>query len=662
MYCPECKLKIDDDTVTTCPVCQGPLLESEGRLPGRPAEFDPEELGLLPLAEDEAQSHEESVKDLSKLWGNQDIDAEIEGVLAEAFSLEKVGEGLDKSAPELTFDQEKEDLERKFQTPGAGLNTAPEPDSELGGKGLSENATNAGPRETVAVSGESGEGNGPAGTEDGDKFSAALAEALDDFPVADETGVDESNVLVTDQSNIGSAEKLSTARNDGEKSEVDVTAAGIQFGRDEALETELPAANLDEEVAVSREMSPGAKTEVELPEAEPLGVFENKPVAEGETTTLYADPDNEVSGLDKSGTEVVSSEFDRPSKESSPPPTSRRRTMPLLMILLLVVAGAGGWFVWQQQSRVVSRPHSIVRVKKPIDMLPAPPKTATLPESSKITTTTLDRNESAKVSSTAGAAGKTVLPKAGPTPVPAKAVLDSARKKSDEAVVAVTSTATSSAAPIATADNKTIGTGPVVASPPLSEVSSSVSTPSSQAVPVKIQADESKAGKAVSESRETIIKGKKAAAKEPSKKVDKFREKARVAVAPVAVAHRTTTVEKTAVEDRNGTQNSTVVAHNQTEDTQTSATVASSRVWAQYMVHCGSFRSKERAQRQTARLQKKGFSAYPVKVDLESIGIWWRVLVKGGENREAASKVCKELARKFPREETRIIRVDGKKE
>ena len=75
-----------------------------------------------------------------------------------------------------------------------------------------------------------------------------------------------------------------------------------------------------------------------------------------------------------------------------------------------------------------------------------------------------------------------------------------------------------------------------------------------------------------------------------------------------------------------------------------------------YAVHIGSFKSKKRASRQLAMLQKKGFAAYQVEVDLKGKGVWQRVLVPGGLTRKEAQAVQQKLADVFPREESLILK------
>ncbi len=92
MYCPECKLKIEDDSKTYCPVCGGSLLPDENARLDKPIDFNPEELGLQPVPEKNDGCDENDISALAELWRDEDIDTEIEGVLAEAFSLEKIAE------------------------------------------------------------------------------------------------------------------------------------------------------------------------------------------------------------------------------------------------------------------------------------------------------------------------------------------------------------------------------------------------------------------------------------------------------------------------------------------------------------------------------------------------------------------------------------------
>ncbi|MCK5679259.1 SPOR domain-containing protein [bacterium] len=122
MYCSECKLRVADDSVVTCPVCQGPLqsetekgdqfepvgyenefsvssgseqeLKFEDNLDayaksGAGLDFDPEVLGLKSSVETEAEDAVGDMRDLADLWDKKDIDADLDGVFAEAFSFKE---------------------------------------------------------------------------------------------------------------------------------------------------------------------------------------------------------------------------------------------------------------------------------------------------------------------------------------------------------------------------------------------------------------------------------------------------------------------------------------------------------------------------------------------------------------------------------------------
>jgi len=76
-----------------------------------------------------------------------------------------------------------------------------------------------------------------------------------------------------------------------------------------------------------------------------------------------------------------------------------------------------------------------------------------------------------------------------------------------------------------------------------------------------------------------------------------------------------------------------------------------------YVVHVGSFRNEAGADRQIAKLQKKGFAAYKVKVDLGAKGVWQRIFVPGGVSKSAARQVQEQLAKSFPREESLLRKI-----
>jgi len=125
MYCSVCKLRVADDSVVICPVCQGALQpeseagenpEADGFVDELAAvfeqgpepdikledkldayvrddtnlDFDPEVLGLKSTEEDELEASAEDIKVLADLWEKEDIGADLDGVFAEAFNLEEV--------------------------------------------------------------------------------------------------------------------------------------------------------------------------------------------------------------------------------------------------------------------------------------------------------------------------------------------------------------------------------------------------------------------------------------------------------------------------------------------------------------------------------------------------------------------------------------------
>jgi cell division septation protein DedD len=133
MYCSECKLRIADDDVMVCPVCQGPLqpemgnnemfnaavdkggsVVPESRSPetrvsevriddkfsayessGQDIDFNPEEFGLQSSDQRDPAAEEEDIRVLADLWEDEDVDADLEGVLAEAFSLDEAEKDID---------------------------------------------------------------------------------------------------------------------------------------------------------------------------------------------------------------------------------------------------------------------------------------------------------------------------------------------------------------------------------------------------------------------------------------------------------------------------------------------------------------------------------------------------------------------------------------
>lgn len=117
MYCSECNLRVSDDTILICPVCQGPLqletddgeksaspglvneppvsgeqkVDSEGKLDDctkDALDFDPEKFGLKSSLEKDAEEGVDDIRILADLWEKEDIDADLDEVFSEAFRLE----------------------------------------------------------------------------------------------------------------------------------------------------------------------------------------------------------------------------------------------------------------------------------------------------------------------------------------------------------------------------------------------------------------------------------------------------------------------------------------------------------------------------------------------------------------------------------------------
>ena len=123
MYCSECKLRVADDNVTICPVCEGPLqpdAENEEVVvdaadkddstapeirveekfdayekPDQGLDFKPEELGLQSSDQEGLDKDDEDIRVLAELWEEEDIDADLEGILAEAFSLDEANDDIE---------------------------------------------------------------------------------------------------------------------------------------------------------------------------------------------------------------------------------------------------------------------------------------------------------------------------------------------------------------------------------------------------------------------------------------------------------------------------------------------------------------------------------------------------------------------------------------
>jgi len=125
MYCSECKLRVADDSVVICPVCQG-ALQSESEAEEKPEsvdfvdelaavfetdqdpdikledkldayvrddanlDFDPEVLGLKSSHEEDPAASADDIRVLADLWEKEDIGADLDGVFADAFNLEAI--------------------------------------------------------------------------------------------------------------------------------------------------------------------------------------------------------------------------------------------------------------------------------------------------------------------------------------------------------------------------------------------------------------------------------------------------------------------------------------------------------------------------------------------------------------------------------------------
>jgi cell division protein FtsN len=122
MYCSVCKLRVADDSVVNCPICQALLqsdtdeqevlepLElteeihaSEGDKAGLKTtseiflddesglDFDPEALGLKSEAERGPEEDVGDIRVLADLWAQEDLEADLDGILTEAFIPEENG-------------------------------------------------------------------------------------------------------------------------------------------------------------------------------------------------------------------------------------------------------------------------------------------------------------------------------------------------------------------------------------------------------------------------------------------------------------------------------------------------------------------------------------------------------------------------------------------
>ncbi|MBN2808969.1 MAG: SPOR domain-containing protein [Deltaproteobacteria bacterium] len=138
MYCSKCKLRVADDSITICPVCQGPLaLVPEAEKPqesdaGRVSpkirigekfdaytkyeknlDFDPELLGLQSEKNSSVEA-DDDIMALSQLWEDEDLDKDLEGIFADALSLDEIEQNKDFTKE---FEKElDEELDREIDS------------------------------------------------------------------------------------------------------------------------------------------------------------------------------------------------------------------------------------------------------------------------------------------------------------------------------------------------------------------------------------------------------------------------------------------------------------------------------------------------------------------------------------------------------------------
>ncbi len=284
---------------------------------------------------------------------------------------------------------------------------------------------------------------------------------------------------------------------------------------------------------------------------------------------------------------------------STPAPIEKSRNpgMPLLILIVLLIAGGGGWFYLQKSGSKSLVP---VQVKPQIKPRPESAVVDNKPSADKATPVA----ESRVITQSQSAADAIAA--------------DSAGNSSDSVTVAEPQTASEAVAPVkaevVAAGSRAVAetvVEPAAESPAATAEVSSTAPPAAVTAPVAAEIAEKSAA--------TPEVGPPAAEK--------------VASLPLPVKEK-------------------AVAELEKVDLPASPGVAATT--SSYVVHIGSFRNEAGAARQLAKLQKKGFAAYKVEVNLGIKGVWQRIFVPGGESKSTALKVRAELAESFPREESLI--------
>ena len=291
-----------------------------------------------------------------------------------------------------------------------------------------------------------------------------------------------------------------------------------------------------------------------------------------------------------------------------PPENPRNLGLPLLILIVLLIAGGGGWFYMQNAG--VKPENKLAREIKSPAPIPVPTKPQIKPQPEPVVVS----NKPVADKVVPAAEGNTVVT-AKISPAGDETAENSAGDKPNlstdvkaEPAVAAGSSETEAASLATTAETST---------QPAAESLVAAASDSSPIVEKKTQSDAESEPAAENQASETQPVEKATPEPVPVKeKAVPVPEKVNPAAAPAV-------------------------------------TVTGTR----YVIHVGSFRNEAGAARQLAKLQKKGFAAYKVEVDLGDKGVWQRIFVPGGVLKSDAQQVQEQLAKIFPHEESLIRKI-----
>ena len=296
-----------------------------------------------------------------------------------------------------------------------------------------------------------------------------------------------------------------------------------------------------------------------------------------------------------------------PTTPVMPPPdlpeNPRKLGLPLLVFIILLVAVGGGWF-YMQSAGVKPENKITQEIKSPA---PAPVPVEQQTELRQEPAVVSNEPIAEKVTSVA-ASGAVVIAKIE------SAGDETAETSAGDNRDSFTEEKTGAVAPAGSAETEVVAAGSQV-------TTSEALVAYSSAPPSKVE-------------KKTLL--------EPAAKMTVENQKSEIETAEKVAS------EPVAVKEK-------VVAVSEKVDL--TAVPAVTATGPRYVVHIGSFRREAGAARQLAKLQKKGFTAYKVEVDLGAKGVWQRIFVPGGVLKSDARVVQEQLAKSFPREESLVRKI-----